>query len=129
MGKQNAVILAFLHFLVTEMRTIWLLWYTVFSTFQSIVIGTSISDVYGSYEISKCLNEETITVNEIDACLLSAYRAYLAEGPQLPYRGCSDVCDETEVWINANEPRIMLFFMSVWLFGAFHHLTCLLLLP
>ncbi len=117
MGKRHAEILALVHFAVTEMRPIWLLWYTVYNTFESIVTISSISDVYSSYHVRECLYKEKITVQNIEDCMLSAYRRYLADGPQLPYKECSEECPESEVWISAGEPRNMFFFMTVWLFG------------
>jgi hypothetical protein len=116
MGK----ILAFVHFLVTEMRIIWLLWYTVYSTFETITTISSISDVYSSYHVRECLYKEKITVGEIEDCMTSAYQEYLAHGPQLPYKNCSEECPKSEIWISAPEPRNMFFFMSIWLFGMFH---------
>ena len=109
--------MAFIHFAVTEMRPIYILWYTVFDTFKNIVTSSSLPDVYSSHEVRKCLYDEKITVNEIEDCMQTAYQEYLAYGPQLPYEECSEECPESEVWISAGEPRSMLFFMTVWLFG------------
>ena len=119
MGQRQAAILAFIHFAVTEMRPIYILWYTVFDTFKNIVTTSSLPDVYSSYKVRECLYKEKINVDEIQNCMQAAYQDYLAYGPQLPYETCSEECPESEVWISAGEPRIMLFFMTVWLFGMF----------
>ena len=119
MGKRGGKILAFIHFVVTEMRPVWLLWYTVYSTFEGILTGTSITTAYRQHEVTECLHEEKLTVNEIEDCAKSAYRRYLASGPQIPFDECGEHCEGALVGVDVPEPRIMFFFMTTWLFGMF----------
>jgi hypothetical protein len=125
MGITDGEMLAFLHFTVTEMRPIWLLWYTVYNTFESIVTGASISDAFGNGYVTKCLYETKINVKGIEDCAKSAYKRYLASGPQKPYSECSEMCPGSGVGIDVPEPRSMFFFMTVWLFGMYISLDCL----
>jgi hypothetical protein len=107
------------------MRPIWLLWYTVYNTFESIVTGASISDAFGNGDVTKCLYETNINVKGIEDCAKSAYKRYLASGPQKPYSECSEMCPGSGVGIDVPEPRSMFFFMTVWLFGMYISLDCL----
>ena len=61
MGKKDGEILALLHFTVTEMRPVWVLWITVYSTFRNVVTSASIQDAYYYTGVGKCLDEKTIT--------------------------------------------------------------------
>ena len=117
MGKRDAQILAFVHFTVTELRPLWLLWYTVYNTFESIVTGASVSDAYLNTYILKCLYDEKMIARDIENCAKSAYKRYLAHGPQFPYKECNQGCPGSGVGIDVPEPRSMFYFMTVWLFG------------
>ena len=119
MGKNNGKILAFVHFLVTETRTIWLLWYTVYGTFEGILKGTAITTAYRDHDTTRCLHDEVLTVSDIEDCAKSAFRRYLATGPQIPFDECGEHCEGAGVGIDVSEPRIMFFFVTLWLFGMF----------
>ena len=117
MGKKYGKLLAFAHFMVTEMRPIWLLWYTVYSTFEAVVTSAAVTTAYRLFAITDCVYKRKITEEEIRACAKSAYTRYLASGPQDPFDECSAECPGSKVGIEVPEPRIMFFFMCVWLFG------------
>ena len=116
------VILAFVHFLVTEMRPIYLIWFAAYSAFEDIVTGTVLSDVYKSHRMRECLYKDRVTVDEIEECVKTAYQKYLASGPNEGSRTiCNERCPE-QIWVVAPEPRNMLFFVTVWYFGMSNYL-------
>ena len=117
MGKSYGLALAFLHFLVTEMRVIWLLWYTIYNTIETIVTSSSIADAYRDRDVTECLHERKITAQDIEDCAKSAYKRYLASGPQIPYAQCREECSGSGIGIEAPEPRNILFLVTVALFG------------
>lgn len=118
MGEDhNGRILAFVHFAVTEMRVAWLLWYTVYNTFESVVTSASISDAYRDSGVTECLHEKKSTAQDIEDCAKSAYRSYLASGPQIPYKRCNEECPGSGIGISAPEPRNLLFFTIFVLSG------------
>ena len=117
MSKKYGKVLAFAHFMVTEMRSIWLLWYTVYNTFKAVVTSAAVTSAYRLPAITNCVCNKKITEEEIGACAKSAYTRYLASGPQDPFDECSAECPGSEVGIQVPEPRIMFFFMCVLLFG------------
>ena len=80
--------MAFAHFVITETRPIWILWYTIFSTIETVVTTSSISDAYRKPSITQCLHSGDITPDYIEDCAKSAYTRYLATGPQIPYQEC-----------------------------------------
>lgn len=108
-------VLALLHFVVTELRPFWLLWYTTFNTFESVVTSTLTFELLSSTRIAECLKQKTITIQGIESCANTAYDRYLAQGPNEDHTcvGCSN----KKIDVDAPEPRIMLFFMTVWLLG------------
>ena len=117
MGKKDGKVLAFAHFMVTEMRPIWLLWYTVYNTFEAVVTSAAVTTAYSVSAITDCVHNEKITQEEIRACAKSAYTRYLASGPQDPFDECSAECPGSQVGILVPQPRIMFFVMCVLLFG------------
>ncbi len=122
MGERYAQMLALVHFVVTEMRPIWVLWYTVYNTFENIVTGASISDAYHSKYMAVCLYNGKITAQDIEKCAKTAYKKYLTSGPQTIYKECTEECPGSGVGIDVPEPRIMFFFMTVWLLGMYRYL-------
>jgi hypothetical protein len=110
--------LAFVHFLVTEMRVIWVLWYTIYNTIQSIVTSSALFDAYRASGVTQCLHEKKITAQDIEDCVQSAYKNYLASGPQTHYQRCNEDC-RYRIRIEAPEPRNIFFFMTVALFGMY----------
>ena len=117
MGKRDGQILAFLHFTITEMRPLVLLWYTVYSTFANIVTSSAVSDAFTNQNVVACIYDRRINSQDVNECAKSAYRRYLPYGPQDPFKDCSDRCPGSGVGISAPEPRIMFFFMTAWLLG------------
>ena len=117
------VILAFVHFLVTEMRPIWLIWFAAYGAFEDIITATVLSSTYKSYRMLTCLYEDRITVEEIEECTKTAYQKYLAFGPNEGSRTiCNERCPERAIWVEPPEPRNMLFFVTVWYFGMSNYL-------
>ena len=119
MGKKLPRLLALLHFLVTEIRPIWLLWYTIYNTAENATTRSSLTDAYKNYPMRKCLYYQSITVEEIQKCGKKTYQEYLAHGPQSPYKPCTKGCPDSEVYIDAPEARILVFCLTAWLSGMF----------
>ena len=117
MGKRDGQILAFVHFAVTELRPLWLLWYTVYNTFENIVTSAAVSDAYLDKNILACLYDERMIARDIEKCAKSAYKRYLTHGPQSIYKECNQGCPGSGVGIGVPEPQSMFYFMTVWLFG------------
>ena len=109
-------VLAPLHFVVTELRPFWLLWYTTFNTIESIVTNSLTLDLLSSRAVAGCLEAKTITINGIESCAKAAYDRYLPRGPSEGDETCVG-CSDARIGVLAPEPRIMLFLMTVWLFG------------
>ena len=120
MGKKLGRILALFHFVVTEMRPIWLLWYTIYSTAENATTRSCLTDAYKDFPIRKCLYRHEISVEEIQNCGRTAYQEYLAYGPQSPYQPCTKGCPDSGVYIDAPEPRVLVFCITTWLFGLCH---------
>ena len=118
MGKRDGQLLAVAHFAVTELRPLWLLWYTVYNTFENIVTSASVSDAHYNADILNCLYVGKMKARDIEKCAKSAYKRYLTHGPQFPYKECKADCPGSGVGIDVPEPRRMFFFMTVWLFGT-----------
>ncbi|XP_028406738.1 uncharacterized protein LOC114529170 [Dendronephthya gigantea] len=119
MGKRDGQILAFLHFAITEMRPLVLLWYTVYSTFANVVTSAAVQNAYGVQSVVACIYFGHINSRDVADCAKSAYRRYLPSGPQDYFKDCSDKCPGSAVGISAPEPRIMFFFMTTWLLGLY----------
>lgn len=117
MGKKFARILALLHFVVTEMRPIWLLWYTIYSTTENATTMACLTDAYKDFPIRQCLYRYEITVEEIQECGRKAYHEYLAHGPQSPYKPCTKGCPDSGVYIDHPGARVLIFCVTAWLFG------------
>ncbi|CAB3979406.1 Hypothetical predicted protein [Paramuricea clavata] len=126
MGKSFGQELAFVHFFVTEMRVIWVLWYTIYNTIESIVVSSSLFDAYRNSGVTECLHEKKITAEDIEDCAQSAYRRYLATGPQVPYERCNEDCSGSGIGVEVPEPRNILFFITVVLFVVMESRSLLL---
>ena len=119
MGKKFAQVLAVLHFMVTELRPVWLLWYTIYITTENIVTSDCVADAYKNSPVTSCLYDGKLTVYEMEKCGSRAYRRYLADGVQNPFRPCAESCPNAGVYITAPVPRILLFFLTAWLVGTY----------
>ena len=101
MDKRKEQLLAFAHFAVTEMRPLWLLWYTVFNTFQSIVTSAAISIAYFNKEVVACIFYEKLASRNVAKCAKTAYRNYLESGPQEDFKDCSEQCPGSGIGVLA----------------------------
>ena len=123
MMKLVAVAFALFHFLVTEMRSIWLLEFIVYNTFASTVTSSAITDAFDNQDVAKCIHHGRIKARDVEDCAKSAYERYLYYGPQHPFKNCSDECPGSGVGIRAPEARILFFITTGWLSGMYRYLV------
>ena len=116
------IVAAFFHFLLVEMRPLILLWYAAYHMFEDILISEVVLDAYGSKDVVGCIYSGIISAQDVEDCAKSVYQRYLRDGPQEPYKNCSDKCPGSDMGISIDDPRNMFFFMNAWLLCMYHYL-------